>query len=422
MSSASAPQPAVVIASPTTTRTLTDDEPLRADVDAARLFNLRAFLASHGWQSRTELGSTDGADQLVIIGRAGYGAEELAEQVRARLARFEDFGHVLWSWADIDDLAPDGSNARDVLAELRGPWPPPDWRDLALRDVTGPIPLARAVGGAAVAASGATFELADELGATGHPLTGSLTIPPTADSPSVGDRIPIPLAAGDTRPRSLAEGVVVSADGEWLAELSGDDLTVHDVRRKRPRRLPGWVAEVGVPTPVRLLAVGGAQLSALEVVLDTPDGIVLVVPGTNRAPDRLAGSARAAALVGRRLLRPFQLIVDESGRVVDLSRPSARPIDSEVSAVGIDAAETAGSLWLLLWGTHADGAVAEVHRYTARLRRWMRFATIPDVRRAGFERPGRAALPHAGVCVWVTRGDGTLERIELGPQPESGRA
>jgi hypothetical protein len=420
MSPATAPQPAVMIASPTTTRTLTDDVPLRAQVDAVRLFNLRAFLASRGWQSRTDLASTDGIDQLVLIGRAGCSADELAHRAQAKLATFEGFGPAALDWSDIDDLTPDGSNARAVLAELRGAWPPQEWRDLALRDVTGPIPLAKAVGSAAVAATGVSFELLAEPIRAGEPATGAHVIPRAASPAS--DSIPLPLAAGDTRPRTLAEGGVVSADGEWLAELTGDDLTVHDVRRKRPRRLPGWVAELGVPTPVRLLAVGGAQLSSLEVVLETSEGIVLVVPGTARAPERLAGSARAAALVGRRLLRPFQLIVDDSGQVVDLSRPSARPIESEVSAVGIDAAEAGGSLWLLLWGTNDEGAVAEVHRHSARLRRWTRFATILDARRAGFERPGRAALPNAGVFVWVTRADGSIVRVEVGPQPQGGRA
>ena len=417
MNAATAPQPAVMIASPTTTRTLDDDVPLRAQVDAVRLFNLRAFLASRGWQSRTDLASTDGIDQLVLIGRAGCSADELAHRARAKLATFEGFGPATLNWADIDDLAPDGANAHEVLAELSDTWPPQDWHDLVLRDVTGPIPLAKAVGGAAVAASGATFDLTDEPEGPLGLLTRPVTIP-RADVEI--NRVPLLVTATDTRPRTASDGAVASADGIVSAALDGGELTLTEARRTRPARFPAWVEQRGLASPVRLLAVSRSHGHVLEVIVSTAGQTAVVATGDQRTwmpAEFLDRPAVAAAQVGR-----SRIVVDLDGRVTDLASAAHEPLDSAVTAIGVDAAVVGFSSMLVLWGTAGGRPTAEVHRLSSRNRRWQLLAAIDDVVRAGIQRTGRTRAVRTGAWLWVTRADGEVEPIDLSALIDGSRA
>ena len=403
------PLPAVAIASPYSTGTLTEDDPLRSLLHAARLFNLEAFFASRGWQSRTDLTSTEGIDQLLLVGREACSAGELAQRARAKLAKFEGFGYVTLDWSDIDAQSAGSSDVAESLAELVGPWPPPDWEEITTRDVTGPIAIAKAVGEVAVAASAASFELLDEPRES-DTLSGRVA---SAVADVATDSRPLLVFAGDPRPHRVHEGGVASADGEWRASLDGSELILHDVRRTRPLRFTGWTSDRGLDSPVRLLSVGRTHGHVIDLIVATPGGTFVLSTGDRQtwtAPERLGDAARGAAQIGK-----ARLAIDEDGRVVDLGASSFKGLDSEVTAIGMDAAEVGHSAWLVIWGEgRSGGPEAEVHRWSGTQRRWERLATIDDVVRSGLERPARAVLPHPGVALWMTRSDGSVERSEIG--------
>lgn len=304
-------RPRALIVSPYTPQVgFIDTAPLRKTVHDTRMYNLKEYLSASekGWESTGDLNDRTGIKLLILVGRKGCSARDLADRVKADLAFHKDAHREYLDWNDIDEF--EVSSSPIALEELASSlsWPPSTWRLLAETQTSGATALRDQIAELALDLAGVELDFdrkdIDQQRPHGRSRgrrvadrSGAVT--PSAAQPSLAKQLPVEVSAhgqslvvGMLSSRLRADSIsLMQADidgydtsGSWAVSSDGHvAVSLHEgtvstlwltAAGKILATTPGWT--VNLPEAIgeepRILAVSIIRGDTVRLIVATSSG------------------------------------------------------------------------------------------------------------------------------------------------------